>query len=236
MAQKKMTEYGNMDDSKIEEKRVDSDEYTPIGNMDDLKVKEIRVDSDEYPHLLKNIKKPPEVLYALGNVALLDKPSIAIVGTRKPGNNGKSAAEKIARHYAEKNFVIVSGLALGIDAIAMNSALSAGAPVIGVLPSSLDNIVPKKNRKLAEEVLNKGGLLISESPEGSKVHNYHYINRNRIISGISIITAIAETSIKGGTMHTFNFAKEQVRGIIIADIPTDGNEKLKKEGYPVFKI
>lgn len=206
-------------------------------NIDDFIIKEISFDSGDYPDLLKNIKKPPRVLYARGNVDLLkNKQSIAIVGTRKPSNNGKLAAKKIARHYAEKNYVIVSGLALGIDAIAMKSALSAGAPVIGVLPSSLDNIVPKKNLKLAKEVLNNGGLLISENPEGSEVRNYHYINRNRIISGISSKTAIAETSIKGGTMHTFNFAKEQDRDIIIADIPTDGNEELKKEGYTIFEI
>lgn len=220
MTQKKMTDYTNSGKE----------------DVDDLNVLEISIDSDNYPYLLKRIKNPPKVLYALGNVELLDKNSVAIIGTRKPSSKGKLAAERAAKKYGEDGFVIVSGLALGIDAIAMESALSVEAPVIGVLPSSLDNIVPKKNMDLAERIIKNNGVLISELSEGTKIQKYHYINRNRIISGISTLTIVAETLVKGGTMHTVKFAKEQIKPIIVADIPTSGNKKLKEEGLPTFII
>jgi DNA processing protein len=221
MTQKKMTDYTN------------SENIEDINNLETL---EIGINSNDYPLLLKNIEKAPKVLYALGNIKLLNKPAAAIVGTRKPSSKGKLATKKIAEQYGENGFVIVSGLALGVDAIAMESALSVGAPVIGVLPSPLDNIIPKRNRDLAERILKNNGVLISELSEGTKVQKYHYINRNRIISGISMITIIAETLEKGGTMHTVKFAKEQVRPIVVADIPTSGNKKLKDEGLPIFFI
>lgn len=220
MTQKKMTDYNT---KKIED-------------INDLDTIEIDINSNDYPFLLKNIKKPPEVLYAKGNIKLLNKPAVAVVGCRKPSKEGELAAEKAAKQYGKNGFVVVSGLAFGIDKIAMDSALSVKAPVIGVLPSPLDNIVPKKNRDLAGKILENDGILITELPDGTKVQKYHYVNRNRIISGISMLTIIAETKEKGGTMHTVKFAKEQVRPIIVADLPTSGNKKLKKEGFPTISI
>lgn len=214
MVQKKMTDYPNKS----------SPEKPEI----------LKANSKDYPSLLKRIEDAPELLYAKGDTSLLNKPSVAIVGTRKPTKEGKRAANKIAEFYGEGGFVIVSGLAQGVDSLSMKAALKIGAPVIGVLPSPLDNIVPKKNEKLAMEILEKGGLLISEYPEGNSVQKYHFIQRNRIISGISLSTVVVETSIKGGTMHTVNFAKKQKRIIVVADIPTEGNQKLKEESIPTF--
>lgn len=209
------------------------EKYTTI-TSNSKKYTTITFDSKEYPYLLKHIEKPPNPLYALGNTALLNQPCVAVVGTRKPTKEGKTAAKNIAKFYGANGFIIVSGLALGVDSISMKAALKAGAPVIGVLPSSLDNIVPRKNKSLAEEILKNKGLLISEHPKSTKVQKYHFIERNRIISGISMLTVVVETSIKGGTMHTVNFAKEQKRPIVVADLPNEGNQKLKKESIPVF--
>ncbi len=200
------------------------------------KLIEITKESLYYPCLLKCIKKSPDTLYAKGNINILNKPSVAIVGTRKPSKEGKNAAKEIASDYGRKGFVIVSGLAKGVDSIAMKSALDVDAPVIGVLPSTLDNIVPKKNATLAKEIIEYGGLLITERNEGSSVRNYHYINRNRIISGISTATIVIETDSEGGTMRTVEFAEKQVRTIIVADLPAEGNKKLKKKKYPVIPV
>lgn len=199
-------------------------------------ITEITRKSVKYPNLLKNIKNPPNNIYAKGCIELLNRPSAAIVGTRKPSNEGEMAAGKIAKLYGSRGFVIVSGLALGIDSFAMKAALESKTPVIGVLPSSLDNIIPKKNSSLAEEILENDGLLISERIEGSNVRNYHYINRNRIISGISMVVIVVETASEGGTMHTVKFAKEQIRPVFVADLHAEGNQKLKEESYPMISI
>ncbi len=213
--------------------KINSESFFTKINFDYNK---ISIESEFYPFLLKNINNPPSSLYVEGNINLLNKPAVAIVGTRKPSNEAKKAANKIAKYYGKMGFVIVSGLALGIDTISMNSALSVDAPVIGVLPSPLNDIVPKKNRKLAESIIERGGLLISEYSEGSNVYKSNYINRNRIISGISLLTIIVETSTEGGTMHTVNFAKDQKRPIIVADLEAEGNKKLKEEGFPIINL
>lgn len=207
-----------------------------INNLEskNIKITEISRKSANYPFLLRNINKPPDNLYAQGYIKLLNQPSAAIVGTRKPSKEGKLAAKNIAKFYGSKGFNIVSGLAQGVDSIAMKAALDVEAPVIGVLPSSLDNIVPKKSVPLANDIISMNGLLISERLEGSNVRNYHYINRNRIISGISMVVIVIETAVKGGTMHTVNFAKEQKRPILVANLPAEGNEKLKNEKYPII--
>lgn len=197
---------------------------------------EITMDSSNYPCLLRNIKNSPEHLFARGNVNLLNMPSVAIVGTRKPTKEGIIAAKIIAKYYGKNGFIIVSGLAMGVDSLAMKAALEVEAPVIGVLPSSLDSIVPKKNVPLAKEILENNGLLITERHEGSEVQKYHYINRNRIISGISMLVIVVETAANGGTMHTVKFAKEQNRPILVADLPAEGNKKLKEEPYPIIPI
>jgi len=195
---------------------------------------EIRLDSPEYPYLLSKIEKPPEVLYAKGNTDLLHKPAVAIVGARELSEAGAKYAREIAKFYARKGFVIVSGLALGADTIAMKSALESGGRVIAVLPT-LGKIIPKSNEELANEILDNEGLLISEWIARS-VRKYMYIKRNRIISGISLGIVVVETGIEGGTMHTVDYAKKQKRLIIVADTPADGNRKLIEEGYPVFKL
>ncbi|AAL81437.1 DNA-protecting protein DprA [Pyrococcus furiosus DSM 3638] len=215
MTQKKLIEYTNPSTSR-------------------RKITRIPIDSPDYPPLLKQIKDPPKIIYAIGNVRLLNKPAVAIVGTRQPSERGEYYAEKVAEFYAKQGFVIVSGLALGIDSIVIKTALKTGAHVIGVLPSPVNDIVPKSNEKLAEKIIRSGGLLISELPEGTKPKKYHFVRRNRIISGISFAVVVIESELKDGTMHTVKFAKQQRRIILVTNLPASGNAKLKNEGFPIL--
>ncbi|MDI9617686.1 DNA-processing protein DprA [Methanothermobacter sp.] len=105
---------------------------------------EIPLEDSYYPTLLKNIKKPPETLYARGNIELLKKPSIAIVGTRKPSAEGEYYSKKITEFFVKNGFVIVSGLAVGVDSIVAKTALDSDGYIINVLPSPVDVIIPKK--------------------------------------------------------------------------------------------
>lgn len=198
------------------------------------RIYKIRFGSSDYPYLLSKIEKPPRVLYAVGNIDLLHEPAIAIVGTRKPSNDGVKYAKEVAKIFVKRGFVIVSGLALGVDTFAIKSALENNGKVIAVLPT-LGKITPKSNKKLAEEILNNKGLLISEWNTKS-VQRYMFIERNRIISGISLGIIVIETGIKGGTMWTINYAKKQKRLIIVADIQAEGNRRLISEGYPMLKF
>jgi len=204
------------------------------GRIQNMDIIEIEIGSPSYPFLLKQIKDPPRVLYARGDISLLNKPAVAIVGTRKPSKEGELYARKVAKFYSDQGFVIVSGLAFGIDAIAIDTALESGGMVIGVVPS-ISKIIPKKNEELAKEILNNRGLLLAES-ESEKVKKYQFVRRNRIISGLSLGVIVIETDIRGGTMHTVNFAKEQGRLIIVADLDAPGNKRLKRDGFPVIKL
>jgi len=197
-------------------------------------IKKIDIISTDYPYLLRHIRDPPKILYALGNIKLLNEPSIAIVGTRKPSQKGKEYAKIIAEFYSKKGFVIVSGLAQGIDTLAIKTTLNNGGKVICVIPS-LRNITPKKNVELANDILKDNGLLISESLD-ERIKKYQFVKRNRIISGLSFCVVVVESNIRGGTMHTVEYAKKQRRLIIVADLDAIGNESLKKEGFPVFRI
>ncbi|RLI86766.1 MAG: DNA processing protein DprA [Archaeoglobales archaeon] len=199
--------------------------------INDYMILEIPYNSKEYPQKLKQIKNPPKVLYALGNITLLSKPIVAIVGTRKVSDLGAIKTKKIVEHFIKKGYVIASGLALGVDEIAMRTALNYNAKVIAVLPS-IDNIVPKSNKPLADEIVERDGLLISEYKDA--IRKYMFIQRNRIVSAISDIVVVVETDIKGGTMHTVRFAKEQGKKILVANIPAPGNIKLMEEGYEVL--
>src|SRR5699024_10520052 len=140
------------------------------------------------PNLLRLIPNPPPLLFAKGNLDLLQSPkNIAIVGTRKPTKIGVKSAEKIATTFAEMDYTIVSGLALGIDTAAHEGALRIeDGKTIAVLAGSVANIYPAKNRELAERILAQAGLLVSETPLGQPNTRGNFVKRNRIQSGLSL--------------------------------------------------
>jgi DNA processing protein len=172
---------------------------------------------EELPEFIREIPSPPKQLFCLGAdlLELLKLPRVAIVGTRNPTTYGSQATKELASKLAAQGVVIVSGLAYGVDAIAHEAALEAGGRCIAVLPSPLDNIVPVANRALAEEILEKGGALVSEYTPGTLPAVQNFIARNRLVTALSDAVVVTEASIKSGTRHTVKFAEEQ-GGTILA--------------------
>ncbi len=139
----------------------------------------------EYPERLREIFDPPPVLWALGDVRLLSRPSIAIVGTRHPTPYGTGMAEMLARDLASRRMVILSGMARGIDTAAHRGALAGNGSTVAVWGTGIDVIYPKENKSLAENILASGGAILSEYQLGTFPAPQNFPRRNRILSGIS---------------------------------------------------
>lgn len=163
-----------------------------------------------YPRSLCDIAKKISILYYKGDISIVQSTkNIAVIGTRKMSEQGGRLAYETGRAVAEKRLNLVNGLALGCDAAAVRGALSANGKCIAVMPCGLDQIQPKTHYRLAEEILEKGGCLISEYPTGTGVQRYQYVERDRIQSGISQGIIVIEAEDKSGTMHTVNFSLKQ---------------------------
>lgn len=187
-------------------------------------------ESPRYPKYLSKIADPPALLHVKGNIDALNKDCIAIVGTRKPTEYGISAAKKLGELFVERGYVVVSGLADGIDVAAHQGALEVNGITVAVLAHGLDTIYPTKNRKLADAILENNGVLVSEHPWGTKANRSYFIARDRIQSGLSLSVFVVETGIKGGTMHTVKFCKEQERILIVLKHPPDLIKHPKTQG------
>jgi DNA processing protein len=173
----------------------------------------ITLASSEYPERLREIYDPPPVLWVRGDVNLLARPSIAVVGTRHPSPYGTAVAEMLARDLAARRLVIVSGMARGIDTCAHKGALAARTPTIAVWGTGIDVVYPKENRKLADDILASGGAIVSEMPIGTFPAPQNFPRRNRIISGLSIGVLVVEASENSGTRVTARCAAEQDRDL-----------------------
>jgi DNA processing protein len=166
-----------------------------------------------YPERLKEIYDPPPVLWVRGDVTLLARPSIAIVGTRHPSPYGSGIAEMLARDLAVRRLLVVSGMARGIDTCAHKGALVARMPTIAVWGTGIDVIYPKENKKLAEEILATGGAIVSEVPAGTFPAPQNFPRRNRILSGLSVAVLVVEAAENSGTRVTARCAAEQNRDL-----------------------
>jgi len=156
-------------------------------------IKVLGILEDDYPELLKQIYDPPICLYALGNISCLKKPSLAIVGSRRASDYGKKVAYFLSYQLSQRGIGIVSGLASGIDTYSHNGAIYAYdgkdenvGKTIAVVGTGLDQVYPKENVKLQEKILEFGGVILSEYRIGTKLNKYHFPERNRIISGLSL--------------------------------------------------
>ncbi|MBK5497579.1 DNA-processing protein DprA [Peribacillus sp. TH14] len=168
---------------------------------------------EDYPFLLKQIFDPPWVLYFKGDKQLLEKKStLGVVGTRKPTWYGLEALKTILPPLVQKNFVIISGVAAGIDAAAHKVALDKGGNTIGVLGGGLLQIYPKSNIPLAREISNKG-LLLSETPPAMRAEPWMFPLRNRIISGLSKGVFVVEAKEKSGSLITAQAALDHGREV-----------------------
>lgn len=201
-------------------------------------VVKIKKEDKVYPRLLKEIHKPPEILFARGNLELLNKDnSLAVVGTRKCSEYGKSTTKSIIQDLSLYDIVIVSGLALGIDAVAHRSALENNIPTTAVLGGSVDDssIYPSINRSLAKRILENNGLIISEYPKGSSTFPSNFLERNRIIAGLSKGTLVIEAPVRSGALSTARHAYEENRSVYavpgnIDSYISDGTNHLIKQG------
>lgn len=192
--------------------------------MPDLKVKLLKLKDSSYPWLLKQIFDPPKVLYCLGNQDLLTKKLIAVVGSRKMTDYGKWACQKLTSELCEKEFVIVSGLARGIDTSAHRAAINTRGLTIAVLGSGFDHIYPPENKEFAREIVEKGGLLISEYPPDQGVLPANFPKRNRIISGLSLAVVVIEAAIASGSLITARLAAEQGREVFALPGPINSEQ------------
>ncbi len=179
-------------------------------------VKLILKEDEDYPLLLKEIPQPPFGIYLLGAPVPENKSAIAIVGTRKASAPGKEIAEKFARRLAEAGLIIVSGLALGIDAAAHEGALEAGGQTIAVLGNGLNNFYPRQNERLAKKILSSGGAVISEYPFEMPSLPHQFLERNRIVSGLSRGVLVIEAPRISGSLGTAAHALHQNREVFVA--------------------
>lgn len=172
----------------------------------------ININESMYPQSLKNIYDPPVVIFAKGNLDLLKKPKLAIVGSREATAYGVKQSYKLAYELAKKDITIVSGLAKGIDSMAHLGALKAEGNTIAIIGNGLDIVYPKENYNLYGKIFEKG-LIISEFIVGTKPDSKNFPMRNRIISGISDGILVVEAKEKSGAMITVDFALEQGKNV-----------------------
>lgn len=198
-------------------------------------IETIKIGDKNYPKILKQIHKPPKELYVKGRILGDTEFAIAIVGSRIASMYGLTTAERLGYELASRGLVVVSGLARGIDSASHKGALKAHGKTIAVLGSGLDIIYPPENKKLAEEIVEKNGALISEFPMGAPPAPKNFPQRNRIISGLSLAVVVVEAAKDSGALITADFALEQNREVFAVPGKVDsatsfGTNKLIKEG------
>jgi DNA processing protein len=194
----------------------------------------------DYPARLRNIYDPPCVLYGKGKRIHFDEtPAVAIVGTRRCSPYGKKVAATLGFQLAHRGMLIISGLAKGIDTVAMTGALRAGVPVVGVLGCGIDVVYPRENREIYRNVA-AAGTLLSEYPPGTQPLGAHFPVRNRIMSGLSLGVVVVEGPMRSGSLITARHALEQGRdvfavpGNIDSPLSLGPNRLLRDGAIPVL--
>ncbi|GAA6186363.1 MULTISPECIES: DNA-processing protein DprA [Alteromonadaceae] len=187
----------------------------------------------DFPFLLSEIARPPLILFGWGNKNLLASNQIAMVGSRNPSHYGRNCGFDIASGLASHGITITSGLAMGIDACAHQGALSAGGNTLAVLGSGLDNLYPKRNVKLAHDIIQNEGVILSEFRASTKPTPHNFPRRNRIVSGLSLGVLVIEAAIKSGSLITAKYAIEQNREVFA--IPGNINNPLSEGAHLLIK-
>lgn len=172
-------------------------------------IKKIKIEDKEYPDRLKKIKDPPKELYIKGNEELLKQAGIAVIGSRTTSNYGKKMCKIFVNNLVGYNLNIISGLAVGMDTVAHKNCIEAKGKTIAVLPCGLKHIYPKTNEALYRQILDEGGLVISEYELDEKETSEHFRERNRIVAGLAIGTLVIESHRKSGTSITVRNTEEQ---------------------------
>jgi DNA processing protein len=203
----------------------------------------LSIHNKSYPDCLKNIPQPPKEIFINGDLNnLLEKPAVGVVGSRKVSSYGRNVTELLVKKLCARGVIIVSGLALGVDSIAHQTALDVGGVTIAVLPSGLDNIYPSSHYNIAKNIVRCGGALVSEYPPKTEAFKSNFIARNRLISGLSKALLITEAAINSGSLHTANFAIDQgidvlaVPGPITSQFSAGCNNLIKSGAIPVTDV
>ncbi len=199
-----------------------------------MDIQEIKFNNPKFPRLLKTISRPPKHIFLRGEI-----PSegifAAIVGTRKATASGKQLAKEWAEKLAEMGIIVVSGLALGIDSAAHEGAIATGGKTIAVLANGADKIYPAQNENLAKKILELGGAIISEYEPKTPALPHQFLERNRLISGLSIATIVIEAPERSGAIATARLAAEQGREVFVVPGPVEhpnykGAHQLIRDG------
>lgn len=204
-----------------------------------MKINDISPQDNNFTQIITTIAVVPKRLYYIGTLPDERLPSIAIVGTRKPTAYGTEVTTRLASELATRGFVIVSGLALGTDALAHRAALEARGVTIAVLANGLSKITPATNRQLGENIIAHGGAIISEYEPNEPPYLARFLERNRIVSGLSDAVLITEASARSGSLNTARNALEQgkdvfvVPGNITSPSSAGCNQLLRQGAIPV---
>lgn len=201
-----------------------------------MKFQTLFPEAPDYPPLLRNIYDPPKKLHVWGRLPDFDlHPPIAIIGSRKPTDYGQKNAHELATKLTEAGFTIVSGLAYGIDSISHRACVEKNGMTVAVIGSGLDRIYPEMYQKLAEQIIETGGAVISEYELGTAPLPFNFPKRNRIISGMSLGTVVVEAAIDSGSLITARSALDQGREVFavpgpIGNVNTAGTHRLIRDG------
>jgi DNA processing protein len=200
-------------------------------------VKTVKIEDAEYPVELKKIKDAPKILYYKGILPTPDEKCFAVVGTRRYSPYGQQIALKLSGELADAGLIIVSGLAPGIDTFSHKAVVERKKRTIAVLGTGLDekSIYPQINLDLSKKILEFGGCLMSELPEGTPGSKFSFPRRNRIVSGLSLGVLVIEAKVKSGSLITAKLAKKQNKKLFavpgsIFSLNSSGPNKLIKEG------
>lgn len=181
----------------------------------------------EYPSLLKATKDDPVILYVKGSLADKPEQSAAVIGTREPTKHGVMIAERVTQFLAENGWSVVSGLALGLDAVAHEAALKAGGHTVAVMAHGLHTVAPSRHKRLAQEILDKGGALVSEYGFGVEPRPEFFVKRDRIQAGLAQGVVMVQSDVKGGSLHASRAALDYGRWLAVPEptrLDTDNAE------------
>lgn len=194
-----------------------------------------------YPKQLRKIEKPPSRLYAKGNLQILNQKGIAVVGSRTNTQYGEKMCKTFTKNLVEYDINIISGLAIGIDGIAHLTCIKNSGKTIAVLPSGLKNIYPESHIMLAKEIVDNGGLLLTEYEPETKADSKKFLERNRIVAGLGIGTLVIEAGYRSGTRVTAKYTQEQDKPVFCIPSSLDNmkgqttNELIQKGAHLVTK-
>lgn len=203
-----------------------------------IRLEIITIEDDKYPEQLRSINNPPKHLYIRGNIELLKTPIISIIGSRACSENGTKLTQQFSKELVSQGITIASGMAVGIDSIAHETTLQEKGKTIAVLGSGFNNIFPTENIELYKQIIKKEGLVITEYPPEEKAKSKNFLERNRIVSGLSLGILVIEAAYRSGTSVTAKLAKKQGKKIFalpheVSDKHGVGTNRLIQEGAKI---